>query len=308
MITFRRLQLKDAKKMLEWMHDPSISYKYKTDFDDYTIQDAEDFIVHSFSEDNQHFAVVNVQDEYLGTISLKNISKYNNNAELTSAFRSCADKDTYAGAVLGMIQYGFEKLQLDEIYVRIFEDHGSLIDYYESLGFLKGGTFVNQLHIREQSKKLCWYYKRRSANYEGVHQMMHFQEQGDRRGHMVVIEQFKDVPFQIRRIFYIYGSDSNTKRGLHANRKSEFVLVNVAGSSKIKVFDGKSEYIYELVQPHTGVYLPKMVWKEMYDFSEDSVLLVLSNEIYDPLEYIRDFEEYKRCIGTVNFVEHKSNT
>ena len=82
------------------------------------------------------------------------------------------------------------------------------------------------------------------------------------------------------------------KRGLHANRKSEFVLVNLAGSSKVKVFDGKTEQIYELAKPHTGVFLPKMVWKEMYDFSEDSVLLVLSNEIYDPNEYIRGWDEY----------------
>jgi len=297
-VTFRRLQLKDAEKMLEWMHDPEISYKYKTNFADYTLKDAQDFIQHSFSEDYQHFAVVDAQDEYIGTISLKNISKYNNNAELTSAFRSCAGKETYESAVSSMIQYGFDQLQLDEIYVRIFEDHTSLIDYYVRLGFTKGGTFVNRLHIKEESKKLCWYYKRKNTNYKAGHQMLHFHEQGDMRGHMVVIEQFKDVPFQIRRIFYIYGSDSNIKRGLHANRKSEFVLVNVAGSSKIKVFDGKSESIYELVQPHTGVYLPKMVWKEMYDFSEDSVLLVLSNEVYDPLEYIRDLDEYKRYIGT----------
>ena len=92
----------------------------------------------------------------------------------------------------------------------------------------------------------------------------------------------------------MYGSDRDAVRGNHANRKSEFVLVNVSGKSKIRVFDGITEYIYELTQPHMGVYISKMVWKEMYDFSEDSVLLVLASELYDANEYIRDMREYMR--------------
>ena len=121
-----------------------------------------------------------------------------------------------------------------------------------------------------------------------------FQERGDPRGHMIVIEQMKDIPFEIKRVFYMYGSDRDAVRGNHANRKSEFVLVNVSGKSKIRVFDGITEYIYELTQPHMGVYISKMVWKEMYDFSEDSVLLVLASELYDDNEYIRDMREYMR--------------
>lgn len=296
MIAFRKLQLKDAEKMLEWMHDADISRMYQTDFAHYTLSDAQDFILHSFSEDNQHFAVVDGQDEYLGTVSLKNISKYNKNAQLASAFRKCASEETYTDAVLRMMAYGFEKLQLEEVYVHILEDSGRFIQFYTRLGFCKGGTYINRLYLQEGPKKLCWYYKQNGSHPKDSHQMLHFKELGDSRGHMVVIEQLKDVPFKIKRLFYIYGSDQHVKRGLHANRKSEFVLVNVAGSSKVKVFDGTSECIYELVQPHTGVYLPKMVWKEMYDFSEDSVLLVISNEVYDADEYIRDFEAYKKLM------------
>lgn len=94
-------------------------------------------------------------------------------------------------------------------------------------------------------------------------------------------------------MFYIYGSDNDVIRGQHANRKSEFVLINVAGKSKVKVMDGEgNEAVFCLNRPHTGIYLPTMVWKEMYDFSEDSVLLCLSNEHYDATEYIRDFNEF----------------
>lgn len=123
--------------------------------------------------------------------------------------------------------------------------------------------------------------------------MLSFKQNGDERGHLVVIEGNKDVPFDIKRIFYIYGSDPNVIRGQHANRETEFVLVNVAGKSKVKVYDGKgNEAIFILNSPHTGIYLPTMVWKDMYDFSEDSVLLVLASEAYNPNEYIRNYDEF----------------
>ena len=125
--------------------------------------------------------------------------------------------------------------------------------------------------------------------------MLDFKQHGDERGHLVVVEGNTDIPFEIKRVFYIYGSDKDVIRGQHANRKTEFVLINVAGKSKVKVKDGEgNEAIYCLNRPHTGVYLPTMVWKEMYDFSEDSVLLVLASEHYDNSEYIRDYTQFKK--------------
>lgn len=127
--------------------------------------------------------------------------------------------------------------------------------------------------------------------------MLEFRETGDERGQLVVVEGMEDIPFEIKRVFYIYGSDSTVVRGQHANRRTEFVLINVAGNSKVRVKDGKgNEGIFLLNRPHTGIYLPNMVWKEMYDFSEDSVLLVLASEHYDEGEYIRNYEEFCRLI------------
>ena len=125
---------------------------------------------------------------------------------------------------------------------------------------------------------------------------MKFNQLGDERGHLVVVEGCKDIPFEISRIFYIYGSDNDVVRGQHANRDSEFILINVSGKSKVKIDYGNSQEIIELNEPHMGVYIPKMIWKEMYDFSEDSVLLVLSNCKYNPEEYIRDYNEYLTLI------------
>lgn len=129
-------------------------------------------------------------------------------------------------------------------------------------------------------------------------QMLEFTENGDNRGRLVVVEGAKDIPFEIARIFYIYDSDADVVRGQHANRKSEFVLINVAGSCKVKVLDGKgNEAVFVLNRPHTGIYLPTMVWKDMYDFSKDSVLLCLASQHYDPQEYIRDYDEFLRIVN-----------
>ncbi|SFT33044.1 dTDP-4-dehydrorhamnose 3,5-epimerase [Lachnospiraceae bacterium XBD2001] len=129
-------------------------------------------------------------------------------------------------------------------------------------------------------------------------QMLEFTEKGDERGHLVIVEGHQDIPFDIKRIFYIYGSDADVVRGQHANRRTEFVLINVAGTSQVRVRDGKgNEILYSLNRPHTGVYLPNMVWKDMLNFSEDSVLLVLASEHYDPDEYIRDYDEFVRIVN-----------
>lgn len=122
--------------------------------------------------------------------------------------------------------------------------------------------------------------------------LLEFGEKGDERGKLVIVEGLKDIPFEIKRIFYIYGSDRDVVRGKHANRDSEFVLINVSGTSKVMVTDGKERQIVELTKPRQGVYLPKMVWKEMYDFSPDSVLLVLASTHYNSNEYIRNYDDY----------------
>ena len=127
--------------------------------------------------------------------------------------------------------------------------------------------------------------------YEGI-RMLTFPTFND-NGY-IEVEGCKDVPFEIKRIFYIFGKGNvGTVRGKHSNRKSEFVLFNVKGKSKVKTIDeNKNEVVYELNEPNQAVYLPKYVWKEMYDFTEDSVLMVLTNEYYDATEYIRDFDEF----------------
>ena len=125
------------------------------------------------------------------------------------------------------------------------------------------------------------------------YKIIEFADLGDERGNLVVIEgEGMDIPFDIKRVFYIYGSDSEVVRGQHANKETEFLLVNVAGTSKVRVDNGRESAIIELNKPKMGLYIPSMLWKDMYDFSEDSILLVLASRHYDAGEYIRKYEDY----------------
>jgi dTDP-4-dehydrorhamnose 3,5-epimerase-like enzyme len=119
---------------------------------------------------------------------------------------------------------------------------------------------------------------------------------GDERGSLIPIEEGNNVDFDVRRAFYIYGTTPGTVRGAHANKYSEFLMVVVSGSCKVLVDNGLKKEVINLNQPNQALYLNKMIWKEMYDFSSDAVLLVLSNEKYNENEYIREYEEFIKVI------------
>ena len=141
---------------------------------------------------------------------------------------------------------------------------------------------------------------------EEQYKILEFKDLGDQRGNLVVIEgDGADIPFDIRRVFYIYGSDSEVVRGQHANRETEFLLVNVSGTSKVKVDNGKESRVIELNRPRMGLYLPPMVWKDLYDFSPDPVLLVLASRHYDASEYIRDYQEYRTELAKMEGKAHE---
>ena len=133
---------------------------------------------------------------------------------------------------------------------------------------------------------------------DDMYRIIEFDELGDERGNLVVAEGESElVPFVINRIFYIYGSDSEVVRGQHANIKTKFILINVSGTSKVKLDNGVETRVIELNKPKMGLYIDTMLWKDMYDFSADSVLLVLASEHYDATEYIREYDKYLEILA-----------
>ena len=113
---------------------------------------------------------------------------------------------------------------------------------------------------------------------------------GDHRGKLVAIESNKNVPFEVKRIFYIYGTKLGIPRGEHAHYKTKQYLIAVNGCCKVTLDDGAESNTYDLNAPNKGLLQSEMVWGAMHDFSEDCVLLVLASEHYEESDYIRDFK------------------
>lgn len=119
---------------------------------------------------------------------------------------------------------------------------------------------------------------------------------GDSRGQLIAIEENNDIPFHVRRVYYIYDTNSDVTRGCHAHRTLKQLLVCVSGNCKIRLDDGKESQIVLLDKPNEGILICDTIWREMFDFSKDAVLLVLASDIYDEKDYIRDYQEFLRYV------------
>lgn len=128
-------------------------------------------------------------------------------------------------------------------------------------------------------------------------QLIDLKSFGDERGKLISFQENINCPFDVKRIFYIFDTKGEVARGCHANRNSEFLFVLISGSCKIKVDDGQEVVDITLKEPNKALYIDKMIWKEMYDFSYNAILLVLTNTRYDENEYIRDYKEFCKIMG-----------
>ena len=111
-------------------------------------------------------------------------------------------------------------------------------------------------------------------------------------GNLVPIESKHDIPFDMKRIFYVYGVDNQDDRGKHSHYKTKQVLICLNGEVKVVCDDGKNRQSYTLSKPNQALYIPEMIWDEQIYMSRDSVLLVLANTPYDELDYIQYYEQF----------------
>lgn len=128
-------------------------------------------------------------------------------------------------------------------------------------------------------------------------QWVDFPPLGDDRGSLVALEAEKTVPFEIKRVYYIFGTQQGVARGFHAHYNLKQVAVCVTGKCRMILDDGVTREEAWLDSPTNGLLIGDLVWREMHDFSEDCVLLVLASEHYDETDYIRD---YKKFVEIVN--------
>lgn len=115
---------------------------------------------------------------------------------------------------------------------------------------------------------------------------------GDHRGKLVALEGYKSVPFEIKRVFYIYGTQPSIPRGNHSHYITKQYLIAIHGSCKVTLDNGEHKTTYDLNEPNKGLFQDAMIWGTMHDFSPDCVLLVLASEHYDEADYIRNYQDF----------------
>ena len=118
----------------------------------------------------------------------------------------------------------------------------------------------------------------------------------DRRGNLSFLESDKHIPFAIKRSFWIYDVPGGEVRGGHAYRECEEFVIALSGSFDVVLHDGKKEMRYSLNRSYYGLYVPKMMWRHMENFSTNSLSLVLASTLFDENEYIRNFDEFKMLV------------
>ena len=158
MIRLRPLMLKDAPLMLEWMHDPQIASNFQTDFINMTLEHVTSFIKNSWSQTNRHYAVVDETDEYLGTMSLKNIDFHNRNAEYAVCLRRKAQGTNAAmDATKQLFEVAFQELKLHKVYLNVYTDNLRANRFYQKAGFVYEGCSKDAVCVRGVFKSLNWY-------------------------------------------------------------------------------------------------------------------------------------------------------
>jgi dTDP-4-dehydrorhamnose 3,5-epimerase-like enzyme len=114
----------------------------------------------------------------------------------------------------------------------------------------------------------------------------------DERGDLSFFETNQEIPFDIKRVYYVYNIPSTSIRGAHAHKELNQVMIALSGKFKALLDDGKNKQEFVLSKANQGLFITNMIWRELYDFSEDAVCLVFANMIYSESDYIRSYDEY----------------
>jgi hypothetical protein len=117
------------------------------------------------------------------------------------------------------------------------------------------------------------------------------------RGSLTVVESGIDLPFSIQRIFYIYGATKDCERGAHAHRETWQSFIAIRGSFSLELTNGNSSQVLQMVRPDRVLTVPPMIWARLYNFTENALCLVLASSLYDPDDYIREWDDYLSTLG-----------
>ncbi len=302
----RKLELKDAPLMLEWMHDSEVVANLRTNFMSKTIEDCKHFIENSRNMEKEvHLAIVSDEDEYMGTVSLKHIE--NENAEFGITVRKTAMTRGYSWfGMEAILEIAFNEMQLESVYwcvsrenkraVRFYDKHNFhevldvpkvVLDRYEGMSGLKWYSVLkgDEINIRESVAGCRVIHIRTVPTVDA--------------GELSFFEGTREIPFEIKRIYYISKVPEGTRRGFHAHKTLKQMLFCPFGRIQLVLENRNGREEIELSDPSIGVVIEDCTWREMLWLQKDSVLCVAASDYYDPGDYIRDHQAFKEMLGII---------
>ena len=304
----RKLKLSDAPLMLEWMHDPDVVKDLRANFASKTIEDCQSFIIESQKDkDNVHYAIVSNKDEYMGTVSLKDIDRKTKSAEFGIVVRKAAMGAGYSWYGMSHIfKIAFEKLGLDFVYWCVSEKNERACRFYDKHHFplLKDvPDFALKRYQGIPDMRWYVYSKNNHDDIENKEEVLGckiiriktISTLGS--GQLSFFESNRECPFDIKRIYYITKVPEGIRRGFHAHKDLKQLVFCPYGEICFVLDDGKHKEEILLNDPSIAILIEKPIWREMVWIKEESVLCVCASEYYDEGDYIRNYEEFKRFIN-----------
>lgn len=306
----RKLELKDAPLMLEWMHNENVTRNLATDFSKKKIEDCQNFILNSENDDkNIHFAIASDIDEYMGTVSLKYVDIEKGNAEFAVTVRETAMRKGYAWFGMSeILDFAFNKLNLTSVYWCVSKENTRAVKFYEKHKFQELIDVPSAVLDRYKGiSGLKWYsvlkdddYKNQSItrkNILGCEIIKINTVPTVDAGKLSFFEAEKDFPFPIKRIYYISKVPEGVRRGFHAHKELKQLLFCPYGKIQIILDDGESREEITLSDPSVGIMIDRPMWREMLWLEKDSVLCVAASEYYQVEDYMRDYKEFKEYLN-----------
>ena len=301
----RKLELKDAPLMLSWMHDSSVTENLRSGFASKTLQDCERFIIASQEDkDNIHLAITSDEDEYMGTVSLKNIE--NKSAEFAITVRSEAMGRGYSWfGMEEILKKAFEELDLESVYWCVSRENSRAVRFYDKHNFHEVVDIPqNVLERYNGVDNLKWYSVLKGDEFNvrdtvAGCKVIHIKTVPTMNaGELSFFESEHDISFDIKRIYYISKVPEGVRRGFHAHKELKQLLFCPYGRIQLILENQNGREEIELSDPSIGVVIDQCTWREMLWLQKDSVLCVAASEYYDVEDYIRDYEEFRRyCPG-----------
>lgn len=304
----RKLELKDAPFMLEWMHDSDVVKDLRTDFLNKTIEDCRAFIKNSENDQkNVHFAIVSNKDEYMGTVSLKEIDKNTKSAEFGIVVRKSAMGAGYSWfGMNGILDIAFKQLGLDFVYWCVSEDNERACRFYDKHQFsLLKDIPSFALERYKDYQNLRWYLvsKHNHGLADDRSEILGCKIKRIKTigtvgaGQLSFFESNRECPFDIKRIYYISEVPEGVRRGFHAHKNLKQFVFCPYGEICFVLDDGNNREEIVLNNPSIAILIEKPIWREMVWIKENSVLCVCASEYYDENDYIRDYEAFKKFIS-----------